>query len=134
MDAASSPAVRDYVDTMFLELAHWGDELGGSEVQTVFFGGGTPSLLSPRIIGLTMERISKYFKLASKAEVTLEANPESLRGGHRAAQYLDAGINRLSIGVQSMPAPPSLVALPPMPRMNLRAPASSAERMSCPVP
>ena len=75
VDAAASPVVRDYVDTLFLELAHWGDELGGSEVQTVFFGGGTPSLLSPRIIGLTMERISKYFKLAPKAEVTLEANP-----------------------------------------------------------
>ena len=102
VDAASSPAVRDYVDTLFLELAHWGDQLSGSEVQSVFFGGGTPSLLSPRIIGLTMERINKYFRLVPKAEVTLEANPESLRGGHRAAQYLDAGINRLSIGVQSM--------------------------------
>ena len=54
VDAAASPAVRDYVDTLFLELAHWGDQLGGSEVQSVFFGGGTPSLLSPRIIGLTM--------------------------------------------------------------------------------
>ena len=102
VDPAASPVVRDYVDTLFMELAHWGDRLGGSTVQTVFFGGGTPSLLPPRVVGLIMERIGRYFKLAHKAEVTLEANPESLRGGHRVAQYLDAGINRLSIGIQSL--------------------------------
>ena len=102
VDPTSSPVVRDYVDTLFMELAHWGDRLGGSTVQTVFFGGGTPSLLPPRVIGLIMERIGRYFKLAHKAEVTLEANPESLRGGHRVTQYLDAGINRLSIGIQSL--------------------------------
>ena len=102
VDPTSSPVVRDYVDTLFMELAHWGDRLGDSTVQTVFFGGGTPSLLPPRVIGLIMERIGRYFKLAHKAEVTLEANPESLRGGHRVTQYLDAGINRLSIGIQSL--------------------------------
>ncbi len=102
VDPAASPVVRDYVDTLFMELAHWGDRFGGSTVQTVFFGGGTPSLLPPRVVGLIMERIGRYFKLAHKAEVTLEANPESLRGGHRVAQYLDAGINRLSIGIQSL--------------------------------
>ena len=100
--ATASPAVRDYVDTLLMELALWGDRLGGSPVETVFFGGGTPSLLPPRIIGIVLDRLSKYFKLAPKAEVTLEANPESLRGGHVAAQFLDAGVNRLSIGLQSM--------------------------------
>ncbi|SDF75711.1 radical SAM family heme chaperone HemW [Desulfovibrio legallii] len=100
--AAASPAVRDYVDTLLMELALWGDRLGGSPVETVFFGGGTPSLLPPRIIGVVLERLAKYFKLAPKAEVTLEANPESLRGGHTAAQFLSAGVNRLSIGLQSM--------------------------------
>lgn len=102
VDPVSSPAVRDYVDTLFMELAHWGDRLGGSPVQTVFFGGGTPSLLPPRVIALVMERLGRYFTLAPKAEVTLEANPESLRGGHRVAQYLEAGVNRLSIGIQSL--------------------------------
>lgn len=102
VDPVASPAVRDYVDTLFMELAHWGDRLGGSPVQTVFFGGGTPSLLPPRVIALIMERLGRYFNLAPKAEVTLEANPESLRGGHRAAQYLEAGVNRLSIGIQSL--------------------------------
>lgn len=102
VDPVSSPVVRDYVDTLFMELAHWGDRLGGSPVQTVFFGGGTPSLLPPRVIALVMERLGRYFNLAPKAEVTLEANPESLRGGHRVAQYLEAGINRLSIGIQTL--------------------------------
>ena len=102
VDPVSSPAVRDYVDTLFMELAHWGDRLGGSPVQTVFFGGGTPSLLPPRVIALVMERLGRYFTLVPKAEVTLEANPESLRGGHRVAQYLEAGVNRLSIGIQSL--------------------------------
>ena len=102
VDPAASPAVTAYADTLFLELAHWGDRLGGSEVESVFFGGGTPSLLPPRLVGLILERIGKYFHLAPRAEITLEANPESLRGGHRAAQYLTAGVNRLSLGVQSM--------------------------------
>ena len=69
--ATASPAVRDYVDTLLMELALWGDRLGGSPVETVFFGGGTPSLLPPRIIGIVLDRLSKYFKLAPKAEVTL---------------------------------------------------------------
>ena len=98
----SSPVVRDYVDTLFMEMAHWGDRLSGNTVESVFFGGGTPSLLPPRVIGHIMERLGRYFKLAHKAEVTLEANPESLRGGHRVTQYLEAGINRLSIGIQSL--------------------------------
>lgn len=102
VDPSASPALRDYVDTLLLELAQWGDRLGGADVQTVFWGGGTPSLLPPRIIGLIMERIARFFRLAPKAEVTLEANPESLRGGHRAAQYLAAGVNRLSIGLQTL--------------------------------
>lgn len=101
-DAAASPAVRDYVDTLFLELALWADRMGGAEVRSVFFGGGTPSLLPPRIIGLVLERVAKYFTLAPKAEITLEANPESLRGGHRAAQFLAAGVNRISIGLQTL--------------------------------
>lgn len=102
VDARAAPVVRDYVDTLLMELAHWGDRMGGAEVQTVFFGGGTPSLLPPRIVGTLMERLNKYFTLAPRAEVTLEANPESLRGGHRVTEYLAAGINRLSIGVQTL--------------------------------
>lgn len=102
VEPAGSPLVRDYVDTLLLELAHWGDHLGGSEVQSVFFGGGTPSLLPPRIVGIVLERLARYFTLAPKAEITLEANPESLLGRDSVPQYLSAGVNRLSIGIQSL--------------------------------
>lgn len=102
VSAGQSPAVRDYVDSLFLEMALWGDSLKGKEVHSVFFGGGTPSLLPPRIIESILDRLHKAFSWAPKAEVTLEANPESLRGGHITTQYLNAGINRLSIGLQTL--------------------------------
>ena len=101
-DAAASPLVQDFVDTLFMELAHWADRYGGVEVKSIFFGGGTPSLLPPRVVGLILDRVAKYFTLAPKAEVTLEANPESLRGGHRVTHFLTAGVNRLSIGIQTL--------------------------------
>lgn len=102
VESAASPLLRDYVDTLLLELAHWGDRLNGAAVQSVFFGGGTPSLLPPRIVGIVLERLARCFTLSSKAEITLEANPESLRGGQSVQQYLAAGVNRLSIGIQSL--------------------------------
>ncbi len=102
VEPAASPLLRDYLDTLLLELAHWGDRLGGTEVQTVFFGGGTPSLLPPRIVGIVLERLARCFTLSPKAEITLEANPESLRGSQSVPQYLAAGVNRLSIGIQSL--------------------------------
>lgn len=102
VDPATAPAVMAYVDSLLLELRHWADRYGGMKVESVFFGGGTPSLLSPRFVGQILEQIAHDFQLLPKAEVTLEANPESLRGGHRAAHYLAAGVNRLSIGLQTL--------------------------------
>lgn len=93
--------LQNYLDTLLMEIAHSGDEFHGQTVQSVFFGGGTPSILPPAIIGTIMERISNTFKLAPKPEITMEANPESLKG-HNAADYLASGINRLSIGLQSL--------------------------------
>ena len=97
-----SEAVRHYVDTLFMELALWGDRLGGEAVNSVFFGGGTPSLLPPRLVGILLERIARIFQLSPTAEVTLEANPESLRSRHQVQELMRAGVNRLSIGLQSL--------------------------------
>lgn len=102
VEAATSPQVRDYVDTLLMELAFHADTLGGTAVQSVFFGGGTPSLLPPRIVGVILERLARHFQLGAKTEVTLEANPESLRGPRAVADLLAAGVNRLSIGIQSL--------------------------------
>jgi oxygen-independent coproporphyrinogen III oxidase len=74
---------------------------GGEQADTVFFGGGTPSLLEPAEIAGLLEACARRFDLASDREVTLEANPETVSAG-RLAAYRDAGVNRLSFGVQSL--------------------------------
>ncbi|MDR1660363.1 MAG: radical SAM family heme chaperone HemW [Desulfovibrio sp.] len=102
VDPAGSRLVRDYVDTLLLELANWADVYGGAEIQSVFWGGGTPSLLPPRIVGIVLERLARCFKLAGGAEITLEANPESLRARARIAEYRAVGVNRMSIGIQTL--------------------------------
>ena len=97
-----SAPFRDYVDTLLMELARWGDRYGGQPINSVFFGGGTPSLLPAKVVGLLMERIARIFTLDSAAEVTLEANPESLRSYFEIQAMQRAGVNRLSIGLQSL--------------------------------
>ncbi len=93
---------RNYIDTLFMELAVWGDRFGGMPVESIFFGGGTPSLLPARVIKLLLERIHKNFSVEENAEITLEANPESLRSKQHIRGMLKAGVNRLSIGLQSL--------------------------------
>jgi oxygen-independent coproporphyrinogen-3 oxidase len=68
---------------------------------SVFFGGGTPSLLEPTEVAAVMEALGRAFRIAPDAEVTLEGNPEGL-GRARLAGYRAAGVNRLSLGVQSL--------------------------------
>jgi putative oxygen-independent coproporphyrinogen III oxidase len=70
------------------------------QVDSVFFGGGTPSLMSGRATGAVLETISRHWKISTSAEITLEANPNSVERG-RFRDYRAAGVNRVSIGVQS---------------------------------
>lgn len=88
------------VRAMCLELeqraATWPDK----NVQTVYFGGGTPSLLDETELGLLMQKIRETYTVAPDAEVTLEANPDDITDGNLAA-WKKNGINRLSIGIQS---------------------------------
>lgn len=72
----------------------------GQPVDTVYFGGGTPSLLPGEAIAEVLAHLKKTFSLTPEAEITLEANPESLTA-EKAALWYEAGINRLSIGIQS---------------------------------
>lgn len=71
------------------------------ELVSIFFGGGTPSLLSPHIIGELLEAISVRFALAPAIEITLEANPGTTEQ-QRFADFHSAGVNRLSLGIQSL--------------------------------
>lgn len=70
-------------------------------VGTVYFGGGTPSLLPPAAVGALLERIAGRFGLSGDAEITLEANPGTVTAA-RLAGYRAAGVNRLSLGLQSL--------------------------------
>ena len=88
---------RAYVDALVADIERHGD---GVEADSVYFGGGTPSLLEPAEIARVLDACAAAFRLDAGAEVTLEANPETLTH-ERLAGFRAAGINRLSLGVQS---------------------------------
>jgi len=71
------------------------------EITSIFFGGGTPSLMDARTVGALIERAAARWTLAPDVEITLEANPTSVEAG-RLADYRAAGVNRVSLGVQAL--------------------------------
>jgi len=73
----------------------------GRTVSSIFLGGGTPSLMQPQTVGTILDTIGKHWKVAPDVEVTLEANPSSVEA-LRFRGYRAAGVNRVSIGVQSL--------------------------------
>lgn len=101
---ALSPGCLDrYVPVLLREIALWGDRSCGVRpaVSTVFFGGGTPSLLPPADIAAILDALRCAFRLAEGAEITMEANPDSATPEFLQAAR-GAGVNRLSLGVQSL--------------------------------
>jgi oxygen-independent coproporphyrinogen-3 oxidase len=98
--------VRESVDqgrwrgALIAELEHYAEATPGREVTSVFFGGGTPSLMAPETVGALIERIGALWRLDPEAEITLEANPTSVEAG-KFAGFRAAGVNRVSLGVQS---------------------------------
>lgn len=70
-------------------------------LNSVFFGGGTPSMMSPDLVASILERVRSRWTLANDCEITLEANPTSVEAG-RFRGYRDGGVNRLSMGIQSL--------------------------------
>src|SRR3954467_5491218 len=76
------------------------DGVGGEAADTIYFGGGTPSLLEPEEIARIIGACEDAFDVSADREVTMEANPESVSEA-RLAAYRDAGVNRVSFGVQS---------------------------------
>src|ERR1700733_11000865 len=70
-------------------------------VSTIFFGGGTPSLMSGHAVGTVLDAIARLWPRANDVEVTLESNPASADAA-RFADYANAGVNRLSLGVQAL--------------------------------
>ncbi len=82
------------------ELGYEAARLGRREVGSIFFGGGTPSLMDPESVAALIQEAGRVFSLAPEAEITLEANPTSVEAAKFQA-YRQAGVNRVSIGVQS---------------------------------
>ena len=70
-------------------------------VSSIFFGGGTPSLMQPDTVGAILDHAAKLWPVAGDAEITLEANPGSVEAA-RFAGYKSAGVNRVSVGLQSL--------------------------------
>jgi putative oxygen-independent coproporphyrinogen III oxidase len=99
--------VRDKIDgdawknALLREIDHYATLTPGKRVTSVFFGGGTPSLMDPSLAGSVLERIATRWAIADEPEITLEANPNSSEAAHFAA-FKAAGVNRLSIGVQAL--------------------------------
>jgi putative oxygen-independent coproporphyrinogen III oxidase len=92
-----------YIDTLLLDLEHEAPRAQGREIDTVFFGGGTPSLFSPAEFARFLTALRARFPVAQNAEITLEANPGTIERGAFAG-YAEAGINRVSMGAQSFDA------------------------------
>ena len=98
--------VRETVDdarwraALLRELEHFAGETGGRTVASIFFGGGTPSLMAPATAAAVIDRAAALWGLADDVEVTLEANPTSVEAA-RFAAFRTAGVNRVSLGVQA---------------------------------
>lgn len=92
-----------YVDALVADLDQALPLIWGRRVYTIFFGGGTPSLLSASAIDTVLSAVRARVPLASDAEITLEANPGTFES-EKFAGYRAAGVNRLSIGIQSFDA------------------------------
>ncbi len=93
-------AQREYVDALLVDLEQDLPLVWGRTVNTVFIGGGTPSLFAPESIDRLLQGVRSRLTLRPDAEVTLEANPGTVEHGPF-AEYLDAGVSRLSFGMQS---------------------------------
>jgi oxygen-independent coproporphyrinogen-3 oxidase len=91
----------NFVAAYLRELHHFASLAQGRNVSSIFFGGGTPSLMAPETVGAILDRIAELWTIAVDAEITLEANPTSVEAG-RFAGYRAAGVNRVSLGVQSL--------------------------------
>lgn len=86
---------------LLAELDYYASETRGREVTSVFFGGGTPSLMAPETVAAVIERIADRWPLATAVEITLEANPTSVEAAGFAA-FCAAGVTRVSLGVQAL--------------------------------
>lgn len=99
--ACKSPDWGKYGDDICAELMSWAEKLGKIDIPTIFFGGGTPSLMTVDCFERIMCAINKNFNVLPDAEITIESNPGTL-DTEKLRAFCAAGVNRLSVGVQSL--------------------------------
>jgi putative oxygen-independent coproporphyrinogen III oxidase len=88
-------------DAYLRELDRFAEETAGRPVTSIFFGGGTPSLMDPRTTAAILDRIAARWPLDARVEITLEANPSTAEAA-RFRAFREAGVDRISIGVQAL--------------------------------
>lgn len=92
--------IKSFVNAIENEIDFYSIFFSNYKIKTIYFGGGTPSILDPHIIEHILLHINKRFKIEKKCEITIEANPEDLTE-QKISFYKKSGINRISIGIQS---------------------------------
>jgi oxygen-independent coproporphyrinogen-3 oxidase len=90
-----------FVRAFSAEIAATAARVPDRVVSTIFFGGGTPSLMQPATVAAILEAIARHWRVTPDVEITLEANPTSVEAG-RFRGYREAGVNRVSLGVQAL--------------------------------
>ncbi|MDE1969873.1 MAG: coproporphyrinogen III oxidase [Alphaproteobacteria bacterium] len=99
--------VRERIDetrwrqALLTELAWWAEQTEGATITSIFFGGGTPSLMAPETVAAILDAVSRHWTRAADCEITLEANPTSVEAA-RFRALRDAGVGRVSLGVQAL--------------------------------
>lgn len=92
---------KRWLDAYLRELDRVGRELPNRVLNSIFFGGGTPSLMQPEVVGAVIAKAKQIWPTSNDLEVTLEANPGSVEAG-KFAGFRDGGVNRISMGVQAL--------------------------------
>jgi oxygen-independent coproporphyrinogen-3 oxidase len=105
----STAPSKDYIGALIRDFESELVDLGGRSIDSIFFGGGTPSLFAPDDFARVLDAFAARASLAADVEVTIEANPGTIERG-RFSGYRDAGINRVSLGAQTF-APQALARL-----------------------
>jgi len=95
------PDEARYARGIARELTYVKERVASREVTSIFFGGGTPSLMQPATVQSVLDEIARHWTIAKDAEITLEANPTSVEA-ERFRGYRAAGVNRVSLGVQAL--------------------------------
>lgn len=92
---------KTFVEAYEREISHMASLAPGRTVTSIFFGGGTPSLMEPETLTRILEAIAKHWTISNTCEISMEANPSSVEA-ERFKAYRLAGVNRVSLGVQSL--------------------------------